>query len=100
VVDFGATLVLGMKKTMFIFVIPGQLDRGLSPKLQVLQIWGQILLENEGMIEDYSKIPYKKNLKMNLYNLKDLWQGQWARDWKIISIQGSWCYKKSEIQRI
>jgi len=39
------------------------------------------------MIEDYPKIPYKKNLKMNLYNLKDLWQGQWARDWKIKSIQ-------------
>jgi len=28
-------------------------------------------LQEEGMIEDYSKILYKKNLKMNLYNLKD-----------------------------
>jgi len=24
------------------------------------------------LIKDYLKIPYKKNLKMNLYNLKDL----------------------------
>jgi len=46
------------------------------------------------VIENYPKIPYKKNLKMNLYNLKDLWQGQWTTDWKIKSIQGSWCYKK------
>jgi len=52
------------------------------------------------LIEDYPKIPYKKNLKMNLYNLKDIWQGQGARDWKIKTIQGSWCYKQSEIQRI
>jgi len=31
------------------------------------------LFKKEGMIEDCPKIPYKKNLKMNLYNLKDLW---------------------------
>jgi len=52
------------------------------------------------LIEDYPKIPYKKNLKMNLYNLKDLCQGQGVRDWKIKTIQGSWCYHQTEIQRI
>jgi len=40
------------------------------------------------MIEDYPKIPYKKNLKMNLYNLKDVWQGQGTRGQKIKTIQG------------
>jgi len=72
----------------------------LLRNLRVIQIWGQILFKKEGMIKDYPKIPYKKNLKMNLYNLKDLWQRQEARDWNIKSIQGSWCYKQFGIQRI
>ena len=61
-------------------------------------MWGQILFKKQGMIEHYPKIPYKKNLKMNIYNSKDLWQGQGVRDWKITFIQDSWYYKQLQVE--